>query len=119
VTTDRQFESVIAKFLDPHALLGTLPQAEPGDLILFGADQPRIVYDVLGRLRLLLAEELNLIPKDAWSPLWVIDFPLLDYDEAEKRFVAMHHPFTAPRDEDLSLLEPAPLTARAQAGDLV
>ena len=119
VTTDRQLESVIAKFLDAKALLAALPQAQPGDLILFGADQPRIVYDVLGRFRLLLAEELNLIPKDAWSPLWVIDFPLLDYDEAEKRFVAMHHPFTAPQDEDLTLLDSAPLKARAKAYDMV
>ena len=96
-----------------------MPQAEPGDLILFGADRPKIVYDVLGRLRLLLAEEMNLIDRDLWRPLWVLDFPLLDYDEAEKRFVAMHHPFTAPHAEDIALLDSAPLKARARAYDMV
>ena len=119
ITADRQLESVIAKFLNAPALFSALPQAEPGDLVLFGADRPKIVYDVLGRLRLLLAEELNQIDKDAWRPLWVIDFPLLDYDEADKRFVAMHHPFTAPQEEDLSVLDSAPLKARAKAYDMV
>ncbi|HEY3196610.1 MAG TPA: aspartate--tRNA ligase [Nitrospirales bacterium] len=119
VTADGQLESVIAKFLDAKVLLAALPQAEPGDLLLFGADRPKIVYDVLGRLRLMLAEEMNLIDKELWRPLWVLDFPLLDYDEAEKRFVAMHHPFTAPHQEDVALLDSAPLTARARAYDMV
>jgi aspartyl-tRNA synthetase len=119
ITAERQLESVIAKFLDAKTLLAALPQAEPGDLVLFGADRAKIVYDVLGRMRLLLAEELNLIDQNAWRPLWVTDFPLLDYDEAEKRFVAMHHPFTGPVDEDLALLDSAPLKARAKAYDMV
>jgi aspartyl-tRNA synthetase len=119
ITGERQLESVIAKFLDARAVLAALPSAEPGDLVLFGADRPKIVYDVLGRLRLMLAEEMSLIDKDVWRPLWVLDFPLLDYDEAEKRFVAMHHPFTAPHDEDLGLLDSAPLKARAKAYDMV
>ena len=113
IASDRQLESVIAKFLNAPALVAALPSAEPGDLVLFGADQPKIVYDVFGRLRLLLAEELNLIDKEAWRPLWVLDFPLLNYDEADKRFVAVHHPFTAPLDEDIGSLESAPVKARA------
>jgi len=119
ITPDRQLESVIAKFLDAKGLLAALPDAEPGDLLLFGADKPKVVFDVLGRLRLMLAEELQLIDEGAWKPLWVIDFPLLDYDDVEKRYIAMHHPFTGPRDEDLPKLESEPRAVRAKAYDLV
>ena len=119
VTGPAQLESVVAKFLDANALLAALPEASVGDLILFGADRAKIVHDVLGRIRLLLGEELKLIDQSAWRPLWVTDFPLLDYDESEKRYTAMHHPFTAPLDEDLSLLEREPLRVRAKAYDLV
>jgi aspartyl-tRNA synthetase len=119
ITTDRSLESVIAKYLDARGLLAALPQAEPGDLILFGADRPKIVYDVLGRIRLHLGEELKLIQKELWRPVWVTDFPLVEYDEAEKRFIAMHHPFTAPMNDDLALLESTPLKARAKAYDIV
>ncbi|TKB80955.1 MAG: aspartate--tRNA ligase [Nitrospira sp.] len=119
VTGPAQLESVVAKFLDANALLSALPEASVGDLILFGADRAKIVHDVLGRIRLLLGEELKLIDQSAWCPLWVTDFPLLDYDEGEKRYTAMHHPFTAPLDEDLSLLERDPLRVRAKAYDLV
>src|SRR5947208_10638184 len=119
ITGEGQLESVIAKFLIPARLLGALPGAAAGDLLLFGADKPAIVHDVLGRLRLLLGEELHLIDKAAWRPLWVTDFPLLEHDEAEKRYVALHHPFTAPLDEDVARLETEPLKARAKAYDLV
>ena len=119
VTGPAQLESVVAKFLDADALLAALPEASVGDLILFGADRPKIVHDVLGRIRLLLGEELKLIDQSAWCPLWITDFPLLDYDEGEKRYTAMHHPFTAPLDEDLSLLAREPLRVRAKAYDLV
>jgi aspartyl-tRNA synthetase len=119
ITADRTLESVIAKYVDAQALLAALPQAEPGDLVLFGADRPKIVYDVLGRIRLHLAEELKLIQKELWRPLWVTDFPLVEYDDAEKRFIAMHHPFTAPLDEDLALLDSAPVKAHAKAYDMV
>ena len=119
ITQDDQLESVIAKFLDSQQLLDALPDAKPGDLLLFVADQPKIAHDVLGRLRLLLGEELNLIDQKAWRPLWVVDFPLLEYDQEVKRYVAMHHPFTAPLDEGLSLLDSDPLRVRAQAYDLV
>ena len=119
VTAEGQLESVIAKFLDAKAFAAALPEAKPGDLVLFGADKASVVHDVLGRIRLLLGEELNLIDKTAWRPLWVIDFPMLDYDQEQKRYVAMHHPFTAPLDEDLGLLETDPLKVRAKAYDMV
>src|SRR5262249_52045179 len=90
ITADGQLDSVIAKFLDAKAFGASLPQAKPGDLVLFGADQPAIVHDVLGRIRLMLGEELNLIDKTAWKPVWVTEFPLLDYSAEEKRYVFMH-----------------------------
>ncbi len=114
-----QLESVIAKFLDAKALLAALPDAAVGDLLLFGADEPAIVHDVLGRIRLMLGEELKLIDKTAWRPLWVMEFPLLDYDPQEKRYVFMHNPFAAPLDEDLPLLDAQPLKVRAKAYDMV
>ena len=119
LTAEGQLESVIAKFLDAKAFAEALPEAKPGDLILFGADKPAVVHDVMGRIRLLLGEELKLIDTSAWRPLWVIDFPMLDYDQEQKRYVAMHHPFTAPLDEDLSLLESDPQKVRAKAYDMV
>lgn len=119
LTAEGQLESVIAKFLDAKAFAAALPEAKPGDLVLFGADKPAVVHDVMGRIRLLLGEELNLIDKTAWKPLWVIDFPMLDYDAEQKRYMAIHHPFTAPLDEDLPLLESDPLKARAKAYDMV
>ena len=119
VIGDGQLESVIAKFLDARTLLAAVPDATIGDLLLFVADTPGVVHDVLGRLRLLLAEELNLIDRSLWRPLWVIDFPLLDYDREAKRYVAMHHPFTAPLDEDLPLFESDPVRVRAKAYDMV
>lgn len=119
ITAEGQLESVIAKFLDSTAFATALPEAKPNDLVLFGADKASVVHDVLGRIRLLLGEELNLIDKTAWRPLWVIDFPMLDYDQDQKRYVAMHHPFTAPLEDDLSVLESDPLKVRAKAYDMV
>ncbi|MBM4120155.1 MAG: aspartate--tRNA ligase [Nitrospira sp.] len=119
VSGEGQLESVIAKFLDAKALLAVLSDAKVGDLLLFGADRPKVVHEVLGRIRLMLGEELSLIDKNAWKPLWVIDFPMLDYDPESKRHVAMHHPFTAPMDEDVPLLDSAPLNVRAKAYDMV
>jgi aspartyl-tRNA synthetase len=119
VIGDGQLESVIAKFLDARMLLAAVPEAAVGDLLLFVADKPSVVHDVLGRLRLLLAEELNLIDRSLWRPLWVTDFPLLDYDHEAKRYIAMHHPFTAPLDDDLPLFETDPVKVRAKAYDMV
>ncbi|MBI5410716.1 MAG: aspartate--tRNA ligase [Nitrospirae bacterium] len=116
---DKQLESVIAKFLKAEQLLAALPEVGPGDLLLFVADKPKVVHDVLGRLRLHLGEDLKLIDQASWRPLWVLDFPLLEYNEEARRHVAIHHPFTAPLDEDLPLLETDPLRVRARAYDLV
>ena len=77
-------------------------QAEPGDLLLFAADKNKVVWDVLGALRLELARQLELIEKDQYHFLWVTDFPLLEWSEEENRFMAMHHPFTMPVEEESS-----------------
>ncbi len=119
LTAEGQLESVIAKFLDAKAFAAALPDAKPGDLVLFGADKPAVVHDVMGRIRLLLGEELKLSDTSAWRPLWAIDFPMLDYDVEQKRYVAIHHPFTAPLDEDLGLFDSDPLKVRAKAYDMV
>ncbi|MCP9449666.1 MAG: aspartate--tRNA ligase [Nitrospira sp.] len=119
VTGEGQLESVIAKFLDAAAFRAALPEAQAGDLVLFGADKPVVVHDVLGRIRLLLGEELQLIDKTSWKPLWVTEFPLLDYSPEEKRYVFMHNPFAAPMDEDLAFLDSDPLKVRAKAYDMV
>ena len=119
VTAEGQLESVIAKFLDAKAFASALPDAKPGDLVLFGADKAAVVHDVLGRIRLLLGEELKLIDTAAWKPLWVVEFPLLDYSPEEKRYIFMHNPFAAPMDEDVALLDSEPLKVRAKAYDMV
>ncbi|MEK7797777.1 MAG: aspartate--tRNA ligase [Nitrospirota bacterium] len=119
IAGEGQFESVIAKFLDARSLLAGLPDAAVGDLLLFGADKPAVVHDVLGRLRLQLGEELNLVDQKAWRPLWVVEFPLLDYDPEQKRYVFMHNPFAAPLDEDVAFLDTDPLKARAKAYDMI
>ena len=119
IVADGQLESIIAKFLAAARLRAAVPEATSGDLLLFVADEQKVVHDVLGRLRLLLGEELGLIDHKLWRPLWVIDFPLLEYDEQTRRYVTLHHPFTAPFDEDLPLLGSDPLRVKAKAYDLV
>ncbi len=121
VLAEEGIKSPIAKFFSEEQL-GILIKrlgGEIGDILFFVADQGKIVADALGHLRLELAKRLNLIQEGALNFLWVIEFPLLEYDETEKRYVAIHHPFTAPMEEDLSLLSTEPLKARAQAYDLV
>lgn len=101
---------------------GTIATAlglKTGDLVLLVADKEKTVCDVLSRLRLALGEKLKLIPKDEFRFLWVTDFPLLEYDADAKRYVAMHHPFTSPREEDIALLESNPGQTQALAYDLV
>ncbi|MXW80605.1 MAG: aspartate--tRNA ligase [Gemmatimonadetes bacterium] len=119
--TDVGLESSIVKFFPQAAqglLIETLESA-PGDLMLFVADQPKQVPRILGALRLELAQRLSLVPEDSWQPLWVSQFPLLERDEEADRFTAVHHPFTAPLEEDFALLDSAPADARARAYDLV
>lgn len=119
--TENGFDSPIAKFFTPDQLTNISRRfgAEAGDLMIFVADKPKIVNDTLAQLRLSIAKRLNLINKDEYQFLWVLDFPLLEYDEEEKRYVAMHHPFTSPMDEDIPLLDSNPLAARARAYDIV
>lgn len=111
----------LAKFVseEERASLGRRMNPVPGDTLIFMADSSRLVNDVLGRVRLQLGKQLGLIPQGAFNFVWITDFPLLEYDEAEKRWTAKHHPFTSPLDEDLPLLSADPGKARAKAYDLV
>ncbi|TYO95096.1 aspartate--tRNA ligase [Desulfallas thermosapovorans] len=120
VTTDG-VKSPIAKFFNEQEIATILERfdAREGDLLLFVADQASVVAASLGALRVHLAERLDIIPRDKFNFLWVTDFPLLEYDEEEKRWVAMHHPFTSPREEDIPLLQSDPGRVRAQAYDIV
>lgn len=119
--TEEGPKSPIAKFFTEDQLTALLKHmnAETGDLLLFVADQPSVVAAALGNLRLELARRLNLINPDSLEFTWVVDFPLLEYDAETKRYVAMHHPFTSPKDEDLELLNSDPGKVRAKAYDLV
>lgn len=115
-------KSAITKFLsedEVNVILETV-KAEPGDLICFIADKNKVVYDSLGALRLELSRKLELIKdKDEFSFLWVTHFPLMEYDEEEKRWTSTHHPFTSPLDEDLEKLGTDPGSVRAKAYDLI
>ncbi|WP_282706916.1 aspartate--tRNA ligase [Natroniella acetigena] len=113
--------SQIAKFLAEEELNGILDEmeAEAGDLLLFVADNPDVVAAALGNLRLELAKKLELIDQDQFEFLWVTDFPLLEWDDEAERYVSLHHPFTMPKEEELSLLDTAPEEVTAQAYDLV
>ncbi len=117
---DGEWQSPIAKFLSDaeRAEILKITEAKSGDVILFVADNDKVVHDSLANLRLLLGEKLKLIPEDQYSLVWILDFPLLEYDPDEKRHVAVHHPFTAPLDEDLPLLATDPLKVRSKAYDL-
>ena len=119
--TDEGIQSPIGRFFAEPALQAICQRlgGEPGDLLLFVADKPAVVADALGNLRVLLGERLGLIPRDDLAFVWVVDFPLLEYCEEERRYVAKHHPFTAPHDEDLPLLQTDPGRVRAKAYDLV
>lgn len=118
--TDQGWQSPIAKFLSTSEQkeIEEIAHAKPGDVILFSADSAKIVHDALGNLRLHLAEKLGLIPQGEYALVWIVDFPLVEYDSAEKRYVALHHPFTAPLDADLDLLDSEPAQARSKAYDL-
>ncbi|MFW5979737.1 MAG: aspartate--tRNA ligase [Halanaerobiales bacterium] len=115
------FKSPIAKFLSKQELneIKEKMNAKNGDLLLFVADKPKIVASSLGNLRLKLADEMNLIPDNSHKFIWIVDFPLLEYDEDEDRYIAQHHPFTAPLEKDIELLDKNPEKVRANAYDLV
>jgi aspartyl-tRNA synthetase len=122
--TGSGFDTGVAKFLAPVAakLIQRLG-AKEGDLLAFGADRPKIVHKVLGELRLKVAREMQMPPSTDFAWLWVVNFPLFEYDDAEKRFTSTHHPFTAPLDEDLSKLEsreqPIVESIKSKAYDIV
>ncbi len=121
IAADGTRKSSFAKFMTEEqmdALIAAMG-GQAGDLLLFAADKNAVVWDVLGALRLELARQFDLIDKDKYNFLWVTEFPLLEYDEEANRYVAKHHPFTMPMDEDLALLETAPEKARAKAYDIV
>lgn len=121
VLEDGSYKASFSKFMTEDELkaLTDVMGAQPGDLLFFAADKNKVVYDVLGALRLELARQMDLLKKDDYRFLWVTEFPLLEYSEEENRFVAMHHPFTMPMDEDLELLDTNPGAVRAKAYDIV
>jgi len=115
------WQSPIEKFFsdsEKEALTRSL-NIEPGDLIFFVADQPKIVNEALGHLRNLLGKKQSLIDENEYSFIWITHFPLMEYDENENRYQALHHPFTAPLEEDYGLLKDDPLAVRSRAYDLV
>ncbi|OZB90546.1 aspartate--tRNA ligase [Paenibacillus sp. XY044] len=116
-----EFKGPIVKFFTPEEIeaLRERTGAEEGDLLLFSADNKKVVADVLGALRLKIGKQLGLINENEFKFAWVVDFPLLEWDEEEKRYVALHHPFTRPRDEDQHLFETVPGQILAQAYDIV
>jgi len=118
---DDEWQSPITKFFNEAeiAAMGQALDAQPGDLILFGADKAKTVHQVLSELRLELARRLGLLDEGVFNFLWVTDFPLLEYDEEEKRYTAVHHPFTAPNEDDLPLLATNPGAVKSRAYDLV
>ncbi len=121
IKDDGSWQSPIQKFFTDgeKASIAEKAGARPGDCLFFGADEKEVVFKVLGEVRIRLAEMGGLIDEDAFSFVWITDFPLLEYDEDEGRLTSMHHPFTAPKEEDVALLDTDPLKVRSRAYDLV
>ena len=121
IAEDGTRKSSFAKFMtdeEMDALVAAM-DGKAGDLLLFAADKKKLVYDVLGALRLELAKQMDLLDKNEYRFVWVTEFPLLEWSEEQNRFVAMHHPFTMPMDEDIPLLDTDPGAVRAKAYDIV
>ncbi len=118
---ENEWQSPIVKFFsdDEKKLLQKRLSLKTGDLVVFGADAPKIVNESLGHLRKEIAKRLNLINENEYKFVWITDFPLLEWDEDEKRYTALHHPFTSPKDEDLDLLEKEPEKVKSKAYDIV
>ena len=121
VHEDGSYKCSFGKFMKPEELdaLAAAMEAKPGELLCFAAGKDKMVFDVLGNLRLELARQLGLLDKKDFKFLWVTEFPLLEYSEEENRYEAMHHPFTMPMEEDLPLLDTDPGAVRAKAYDIV
>ena len=121
INEDGTYKSSFAKFMtedELHALVEKM-NGKPGDLLLFAADKNKIVWNVLGALRLQLGEELGLMDENQYNFLWVTEFPLLEWSDEENRFMAMHHPFTMPMEEDWDKIDTDPGAVRAKAYDIV
>lgn len=121
INEDGTYKSSFAKFMTKEELSALAEQmgGEPGDLLLFAADKKKTAYDVMGAIRLELGRMMNLIDENEYNFVWITEFPLLEYSEEEKRYTAMHHPFTMPMEEDLEFLESEPGRVRAKAYDIV
>jgi len=121
IQPDGSFKSSFAKFMTEEQMKALVKamDGQPGDLLLFAADKNKVVWDVLGNLRLEIAGNLELFDKNQFNFLWVTEFPLLEWSEEQGRFVAMHHPFTMPMEEDLDRLDSDPGAVRAKAYDIV
>ena len=121
VNEDGTYKSSFAKFMTEDELKALVEKmnGEPGDLLLFAADKNKIVWNVLGALRLQLGEELGLMDENQYNFLWVTEFPLLEWSDEENRFMAMHHPFTMPMEEDWDKIDTDPGAVRAKAYDIV
>lgn len=121
VNEDGTYKSSFAKFMTEDELKALVEkmQGEPGDLLLFAADKNKVVWDVLGALRLELAKQLELLDKNQYNFLWITEFPLLEWSDEENRFMAMHHPFTMPMEEDWGKIDSDPGAVRAKAYDIV
>ena len=121
VNEDGTYKSSFAKFMTEEELAALVEKmgGEPGDLLLFAADKNKVVWDVLGALRLELARQLELLDKNRYNFLWVTEFPLLEWSDEENRFMAMHHPFTMPVEEDWDKIDSDPGAVRAKAYDIV
>ncbi len=121
IQEDGTYKSSFAKFMTEEQMTALIAAmgGKPGDLLLFAADKNPVVWAVLGALRLEIARQLDLLKKDDFRFLWVTEFPLLEYSEEQERFVAMHHPFTMPMEEDWHLIDTDPGAVRAKAYDIV
>ena len=121
IESDGNIKSSFAKFMTEAEIEGlkSAMDAKPGDMLFFAADSNKVVWDTLGALRVELASQLGLLKKDDYRFLWVTEFPLLEWSEEENRFKAMHHPFTAPMDEDWQYIDSDPGRVRAKAYDIV
>lgn len=121
INEDGSYKSSFTKFMTEEELAALVAKmnGKPGDLLLFAADKNKIVWNVLGALRLQLGEELGLMDENRYNFLWVTEFPLLEWSDEENRFMAMHHPFTMPMEEDWANIDSDPGSVRAKAYDIV
>lgn len=121
INEDGTYKSSFAKFMTEEEMKEIVEKMEgkPGDLLLFAADKNKLVYEVLGALRLEIANNLGILDKNEYRFVWITEFPLLEWSEEQNRYVAMHHPFTMPMDEDLDKLDTDPGAVRAKAYDIV